>query len=67
MAKTLRINLEERGQRTTICHPNEIYDLLSQNNILLTLSLEIVIIETDSERRSIKGLGAHVKFGQPSS
>lgn len=33
---------------------------------LLTLALEIVIIETDSERRSITGLGVHVELGQPS-
>lgn len=33
-AKTLGINLEERGQNTNIRHPNEICDLISQNNIL---------------------------------
>lgn len=33
-AKTLGINLEERGQNTNIHHPNEICDLISQNNIL---------------------------------
>lgn len=32
-AKTLGINLEERGQNTNIRHPNEICDLISQNNI----------------------------------
>lgn len=32
-AKTLGINLEERGQNTNIRHPNEICDLISQSNI----------------------------------
>lgn len=33
-AQILRINLEKRGQDTNIRHPNEICDLISENNIL---------------------------------
>lgn len=34
---------------------------------LLTLTLEIVIIETDSERRSITEVEVFVEVGQPGS
>lgn len=54
--KTLRINLK-RGQNTTIYYPNEICDLLSQNNISADPDSRNSYIETDSEMRSITGGG----------
>lgn len=46
---------EKRGQNTISCYPNEMYDLLSQNNIPADLASRNSNTETDSERRSILG------------
>lgn len=49
---------EKRGQNTIIFYPNEICDLLSQNNIPTNRDSRNSNIETDSEMRSITGVGS---------
>lgn len=48
---------EKRGQHTIIYYPNEICDLLSQNNISADPDSRNSNKETDSEMRSITGVG----------
>lgn len=57
---------EKRGHNTIIYYPNEIGDLLSQNNISADPDSRNSYTEADLKIRSIRGLGERGELWQPS-